>query len=315
MRLRLAFLTFVVFVGTVAFPAFAQAKIPFFGPIVPDAINRCAASYAALVIVINNIIQFALTMAIVIVLPLTIAYAGFLLVTNPFQSDAHGRARSMILHAVVGIVIALGAWLIVNAVMVTLLPNQGQTFGKRWQDLISSNGVGLCLPIRETLSQVSGQTFSGVSTGGVPYLAPRSGNCSPDALVSAGIDPSIANKMSCIAQKESSCNLNAQNPSSSARGLFQITMSQNDKGHNLNFPQCSAAAQAVGWQGSGELNCSQAFGAGGRIREGQEELARVCMAASGSMECNAVAAQWLYDDAARRGDGFKPWVTAGSCTG
>ena len=61
--------------GSLALPLAAQAGgIPFFGPIVPDAINRCAAGWGMLITVINNIISFLITLAIVFVAPLMIAW-------------------------------------------------------------------------------------------------------------------------------------------------------------------------------------------------------------------------------------------------
>lgn len=304
MRSAGLFFTFLLLAGVAAIPHLAHAAIPFLGPIVPDTNNLCADAWGMVIIVVNNLIEFGITLAIVFVAPITIAYAGFLMVTEPMSPGGHTKARDILLNTVVGIVIALAAWLIVDAVMATLTPN-GMPFGENWATIISSNNAPLCIPLPATLNQTaSGVGISGVSAAGVNYLAPVSGNCSTSALISDGINPAIANTMSCIAQKESSCNLTASNNSSSAFGLFQIVNGYNDTGHNLNFPACSQAVKM-----SGNLNCSQGVIAGGKPNPQNISLYNTCRAASSNAQCNAAAAQWLYNQAG----GFSPWVTAGQC--
>ncbi len=101
-----------------------------------------------MLIVVNNIIRLLITLAIVLVAPLMISWAGFLLVVNPFNSGAKEQAKKILTNTIVGIVIALAGWMIVNALMVVLYnpdtPIKGGTIGA-WSQLITSGGAGFCL--------------------------------------------------------------------------------------------------------------------------------------------------------------------------
>ncbi len=307
---------FFIFVLSAAFvlPPLAHASIPFFGPIIPQGnnLNVCPADWGMVITVINNIISFALTVAIVFIAPLAIAYAGFLYVLSPTSAGDRRKANSILVNTIVGIVVALSAWLIVDAIMVALTPNNGQPFGMRWQSLISSQGAPQCLPVAAALNQAQYQNpnvVTSISQNGVQQLAPQTGDCSPAAIQADGISASIATAMSCIAQQESSCNLTAKNPGSSATGLFQITFGWNDAGHNLNFPVCTQAAQTAGFAVSGSLNCHTAVLPGGAPNPTQITLYNACAAAASNASCNATAAQWLYDHSG----GYKNWATASKC--
>ena len=90
MRPRILFFAFLLAAGSLALPAAAHASIPFFGPIIDPqnaGWNLCPLGWGAVITVINNIIELLITLAIVLVAPITIAYAGFLLVGkgNPGQ--------------------------------------------------------------------------------------------------------------------------------------------------------------------------------------------------------------------------------------
>ncbi len=142
-----------------ALPLAAQAGgIPFFGPIVPDAINRCAAGWGMLITVINNIISFLITLAIVFVAPLMIAWSGFLLVVSQGDSGKRTEARKILTNTVVGIVIALAGWLIVDAIMAVLYnpsARSGETVLTTWSNLITG-GDKPCIPLKASLNQVPG---------------------------------------------------------------------------------------------------------------------------------------------------------------
>lgn len=297
--------------------------IPFFGPIVPDAVNKCAAGWGAVITVINNIISFLLTLVIVFVAPLMIAYSGFLFVVNPMNSGGIAKAKSILLNTIIGIVIAFAGWMIVDAIMAVLYhPTDASLAGKAWSQLITSGGQPFCL-IQEGLlknlnqSDLSGAGVTGVSANGGKFLSlPTNGNCTPDGLMTAtagsqyALTQSQANTLSCIAVPESSCGSNTsqahQNNGTptSASGMFQIVFgSGNDTCHNLNIPSCSQAAGV-----DGNLNCFQQFSGGlpkkdaaGNITTG----AAACQRAAANLNCNAQAAGCLVK--ARNG-GFSDWT-------
>ena len=127
--------------GSLALPFAAHAAIPFFGPIIPSGSNVCPAGFGLLITVINNIISFALTLAIVFWLPLRIAYAGFLYVINPGDTGNVSKAHGILISTIVGIVVALAAWMIVDALMAVLY--NPTAVGGTWSNLVT--GGDICL--------------------------------------------------------------------------------------------------------------------------------------------------------------------------
>ena len=257
MRSRGTLFAFLLVAGSFALPLAAHATIPFFGPIIPDSINRCALGWGAVIDVINRIIEFLITLAIVFVAPIMIAYSGFLFVVNPVNAGGKEKAKGILLNTVLGIIISLSAWLIVNAVMAVLY-NPGSA-GETWTSLIGSGGIDPCIKLEKSLNQtVTGSGVTGVSaSGGVVYSGAvaqcSSSNlaCSPAALQSAGFTQSQANVMSCIAVTESSgipgtppYNIAHPGSNSTACGTFQITQTTWNKyatGSCANFSNCTNA--------------------------------------------------------------------------
>ncbi|MBU6388569.1 hypothetical protein KGQ72_01695 [Patescibacteria group bacterium] len=314
MRSRIPLFALLFAAGSLALPIAAHASgIPFFGPIIPDSINRCAAGWGAIILVINNIIRFLVSIAIVFIAPLMIAYAGFLYVVNPVNASGISKAKGILWNTVIGIVIALAGWLIVDAVMSVLYNgNLGA-----WSQIIDWSG-DTCLVQEaslQNLSQVdlSGAKVTGISANGGKFLSlPTNGDCTPDSLLQAtagsayALTQSQANTLSCIAVPESTCGNNtsqarqANGTPTSASGMFQIVFgSGNDTCHNLNIPACSQAAGV-----DGNLNCYSAF-KGGLPAPGKEAQAAACQRAAANLNCNAQAAGCLVK--ARNG-GFNDWT-------
>ncbi|MSU74425.1 hypothetical protein EXS57_01450 [Candidatus Kaiserbacteria bacterium] len=152
---RLLALLFVV--GSFVLPLAAHAGIPFFGPIIPQQFNACPLGWGAVITVINNIISFLITLGIVFVAPLMIAWSGFLFVVNPVDSSGISKAKSILLHTITGIVIALAGWMIVDAIMAVLYNSgarSGTTVLGTWSTLITSGNLPACLVQRGAPSQI-----------------------------------------------------------------------------------------------------------------------------------------------------------------
>lgn len=141
MRLRVVPLALLAAVP-LALPHLAHAAIPFFGPIIPPEVSACPLGWGSVINVINRLIELLLTIAIVGVAPIMIAYSGFLFVVNPVNPSGKEKAKKILLNTIIGIVIALAGWLIVDAVLVALT-NQGVS---GWTALIGSQGFPACLP-------------------------------------------------------------------------------------------------------------------------------------------------------------------------
>ena len=167
MRSRFAPFALLLVLGSLALPHLAQAAVPFFGPIIPQAGGQsvCAAGWGMFMIVINNLISFLITIVIVFIAPIMIAWSGFLMVANPFNPGAKEEAKGILTRTIVGIVIALSSWMIVDAVMAVLYnPTDA---GATWSSLITTNGADICIPLVESLKQAVVSPGVTAVTGGV----------------------------------------------------------------------------------------------------------------------------------------------------
>ena len=178
--------------------------------------------------VINNIISFLITLAIVFVAPLMIAWSGFLFVVNPVNAGGKNRREKYSPTRVVGIVIALAGWLIVDAIMAVLYnpsARSGETVLTTWSNLVTSGGALPASPLAESLKQVVGQppgvgvagvagTFSYAS--GIDAQIPTASDslaalisCMSDKLTTNAIITSISDsKITSGAESFSSCRIN-----------------------------------------------------------------------------------------------------------
>lgn len=288
-------------------PYVTHAQIPFFGPVIPPDVQRCAAGWGAALVVVNRVIRLLLTIAIVFVAPLTIAYAGFLFVVNPTSAGDIEKAKKILANTVVGISIALASWLIVDAVMAVFYKQDGETLTQAWWQIVGSGGAERCLPIAAT-QRPSDRTA--VSTTTIPYPPPTGdGACDPEVL--KGIIPSLtdqqANTFACIARYESNCGTimknyswnkpNSKGIASSAYGAFQVTLSSN---HAAFENQTCYAAAGV----SPTLSCNLAF-SNGFTKDDEVSLGILenCLKAASNLSCNFTAAYYVYQR-----QGFKAWT-------
>ncbi len=200
MRSRVPLFALLFVAGSLVLPLVAHAGgIPFLGPIIPQGTfipegtigpttmsqATCPLGWGALINVINNIISFLITIAIVFIAPLMIAYSGFLFVVNPVNPSGREDAKNILSHTIVGIVIALSGWLIVSAVMAVLYDSKA--FGKNWSDLITSDGVS-CLEQAGAL----GETSSQVSRAPTLTVAPQPSIPTSDILQKPPSEPTTA---------------------------------------------------------------------------------------------------------------------------
>lgn len=319
---RLWALSLLFLVSAGVFPGVVQgAELPLLSPswhIVPDAHDLDAScpegaplGFGGILQFVQNVVNASVSLGVVIAI-LIIAFAGMLWMLTPMNPENHSQAKKILKNAALGLLIVCAAWLIVDFAMKILYSGAGGDEGRfgPWNKILI--GGKACVSVTPTTPLFSGSITAipdvdiGGATGGSAGQ-PGTGNCSPASIVSYGISPAISVPMSCIAMAESSCNSGAQNPTTSAHGLFQVVMGWNDTGHNLNFSVCTKAAQDAGYAVNGNLNCSTAF-SGGKPKPGKEALANACKAASSNNFCNAQAAQWVYNQ-----QGFSAWATHGKC--
>lgn len=300
MRSRVPLLAILLVASALAAPHLVHAAVPFFGPIVPESYATCPGGWGLLMTVINNVISFLLTLIIVFVAPLMIAWGGFLLVTNPFNPDAKTRAKSIIMNTIIGIIVALAAWMIVDLVMAVLYnPN---SFGATWTELLTTKGDA-CLTqagankgdVANDATNLTGVDSVGnlIGARGVPTAQCPLGStiCSPAALRAAGFDPVAAEVMSCIAMTESGGNPEVCNKN--ACGVFQIMLTVNP----LTGPACAKYNN-----GNELINCP-AICKGSNGVAVTTSACQPCVQAAKDPQCNATSAKNLHDK-----NGTGPWT-------
>jgi hypothetical protein len=147
-------------------PSVAAAQ---FGPIVPDVCKACPCGFGGVLAIVQNLINFVISLSIIIA-TIVIAWAGGLYILSPTNPEMRGTANKMLINAVIGIMIVLSAWLIVDFVMKTLYGGQ---FGPWNSILTDTSGSNSCVQPKPTAPLFSGDIFtvtpgqgSGGSTGG-----------------------------------------------------------------------------------------------------------------------------------------------------
>lgn len=125
-----------LFLGWFFLPLFTFAQ----SQIVPSCgdDNRCG--YCDLLQLGENIIVFIIRFAVIIAV-LMIVYAGFLFLTAGGSAPQISRARSVLVKTIIGLVITLAAWLIVDLVVTAFLsPDILDDLGGSWGNLPGCSG-------------------------------------------------------------------------------------------------------------------------------------------------------------------------------
>jgi len=272
------------------------------GPVVPDVsdangnLQTCAAGWQGVLIVagglVNLVVYAGVTLAAIVMV-----YGGFILLVNSTSPEGLGKGKRIIGNAAVGLVIALGAWLMVNLMLTELGAGDVNSL-----TAVLGTGGDLCIPVRP----LNAPSYADAGDlGDIPLLS-GTGSCDPIAVKAAAaaggyaISDKWANTFACLAKPESSCGTNttgARTPSgqlTSAAGPWQNLLSFKDKCHSLTIPAC------------GNLNCSAAY-SGGTVKPdaASQALARQCHIAINNLTCAAAAAACLNQAS---GGNFSPWT-------
>ncbi|KND49484.1 MAG: hypothetical protein AB203_00165 [Parcubacteria bacterium C7867-008] len=322
------------------------ADSSFFGPIIPQA-GEClcegsAMDWGCVTIVTQAVLSTVISVGIVVVV-FYIGWAGFSLITSGANAGARTKAKNRMLNAVLGLVVVLTAFLMVDTVMKVLYnpdaPFEGGTFGF-WNEIFVGDGDNFCVKKNENPgflnngslgdptggdddgggSAPSGPLNPGTNTSTVG-ITPGSGTCAPEVISKAAaaggysLTSAQATTFSCIAKFESSCGSRItgakteQGKPTTANGMFQIILGYKDNCHSLNLPVCSTAAKRAGYPVSGNLNCAAAF-SGGKPRPGKEKEAAACKAAAANVDCNTSAAACLL----KNNPSFSDWTSDSRAT-
>lgn len=233
-RLTLRFV-FIPLIALLASLPGTAAAAGFFGPIIPQGL--CAGKpfdWGSVLQVLQNLINVAVSLGVILMV-LWIAYAGFMLMVSGGSAEARSQGKARIVNALVGLLVILTAWLLVDFVMKTIYDDKNVQFGP-WNKILAGNGNDYC--IRETTPKpiTLGSVLTNITTvqpgtslpsgvGVAQGLCSDSNtSCSPAVMKSEGLNDAQANAMSCIAVTESGGGSNKGNSGTGAQGLFQITL-------------------------------------------------------------------------------------------
>ncbi len=108
-------------------------------PIVPQ--TSCPLGYSALLLVVHNILNDSVIFASMFAV-LLITYAGFLFVFNSTSPEMVSKGRKILMSTIIGFVIILSAWLIVNEVVVMFTTGSLQSI----TSLLGPSGSNICIP-------------------------------------------------------------------------------------------------------------------------------------------------------------------------
>lgn len=146
-------------------PVFAS-DVTFFGPIVP-AECKCdnqkapdgspittAAGYGCVLQTIQNSVNLVISISIILCV-LWLAYAGSLFMVSSASPGLREQGKTRIMNAVIGIVVILAAWLIIDFVMKTLY-NESGNFGPWNAILADSNPADRCIVAKNPTALTTG---------------------------------------------------------------------------------------------------------------------------------------------------------------
>lgn len=157
------YLPFLLALTVLLTPISAAAQ---FGPIVPEVCRICPCGFGGVLAIIQNLINFLIAISIIIA-TLIMVWAGVMYIMSATNPESRSTANKMLMNAVIGIMIILSAWLMVDFVMKTLYGGQ---FGP-WNTILLGGTGDSCLeekPVDSLFSggilAVPGQGYTGGAT-------------------------------------------------------------------------------------------------------------------------------------------------------
>ena len=260
---------------------------------------------ADLVHLVQHAIQLAILLS-ALVATIMFVYAGFLYVTAAANAENLEKAKRVFSTVLIGFVLVLTAWLIVDLILTTLTPHK--------------DGFGFWVSIEcESFSELGDAVGSTVNTGqgGAATRscsAPTSGLCSQSNLGAFG---SSAKDASIVCSAESGGRTSIADSKSTDRlssgeafsiGLFQINMTEGNR---------PVSGSACGLASGKTLDCSQAFeGRNTSAKIVNQDLYTQCKTALELSACNIKVAKGLWSDNGNQFDGgrrFPVWTAARQC--
>lgn len=296
------------FAATVIDPSTAVgSQNPGSGGIVPAGkANYGPAGYGPceLIDLVNNVLRFLVAISSVIAV-IIFMYAGFLFVTSQGNEGTIGRAKSMFTNVVIGFVIMLSSYLIVNTVL-TVLAGGTPTLTS-WSSLPASmcayeNQVGTAVYHVDLTSAQVQAIYA--STSPALIQATKAGSCD-STMINQVWGSNLSRAANCIITNESACGANpfSKTDHGADGNTFSFgAMQINTTVHNVS------GCQAIGIP---DLPCTQAWsGTNYGAVVVNQSLYNQCKDALLNPQCNMIVGKQIFQQA---GNSFKPWSTAAGC--
>lgn len=215
----------------------------------------------------QNIMQFIIVIAVFLAAVL-FAWAGILMVTSAGDTGQVAKAKGMFSSIIIGILIALAGWLIIDTIM-KVLYNEGKSSFGPWNKI-------QCISQTPIATRSNPTGYYQNPNVGVPGAGPTSGRCAASNLSSWGSNAAAA---SCVCAAESANGvldgtqsmrtdrmlLQANQPGFSFCP-FQINMTTTQTSVNYNGQQtdcrtslCNTRTQSCNGQGPDPAKCSAAI--------------------------------------------------------
>lgn len=174
---------FLIAFFVISLPVVAHAaSADFFGPIISQECTcpgTQAPGWGCVLETIRVLMNFAIAIACAVA-TLVVAYAGLLFIGSASNPEMKSKARTVLINAVIGMLIVLSAWLIIDFIM-SKLYNPG-AFGP-WNSLLYSDGRDMCIEAGVTQS-----LFTGPNVTALPGDTTSPGSTAPPASSGGGGD-------------------------------------------------------------------------------------------------------------------------------
>ncbi len=314
----------------VMFPNITWAAGTFLGPIVPQIGSAChcdnqaiqggsgtansAPDWGCILQVLQSVINFAVYLGVILCV-VWFAYAGFRLMTSGGSAEARSEGKTRIANAVIGIIVILCSWILIDFVMKTVY-NPGTEFQSNvfgpWNNILASNGADLCIQPKNptaitsgtlgillgTTTDSSASTASGVGSAGGTCLVRDTGPCAQSNFTAAfGSAAGQASEI-CAAESANGNALEGDKTTSGdpvSFGLFQINITA----HDVAGLPCSTKVFDSVFTGSHH-----------NVVIKDQALYSQCRAAALHMDNNSAVAASIYK---HDGNSWREWSTHTKC--
>lgn len=260
-------------ISTLVLPLSAlAADLPLLTPgwsLVPEACRTCACGFAGVIGIVQNLMNAGISVGIFFAV-IIMTWAGLLYISTPTNPEARSKANNMLINAVVGMVIILSAWLIVDFVMKALYSGPDGQQGKfgPWNNILT--GGDTCVASTTTLplfnGSITAESVKNALTTG-PTVSPRGVSgvggpmCSTPVIQSNPCSVSSMQK-SCFASRASDasiiCALESRNGDFRAESGSDKLNGGKGPSYSVGLWQINLTVHKIK-KGDKVLNCPAAF--------------------------------------------------------